>query len=273
MRRGLITALVPILLLVGTSASAQQVIYSNAPSVLAPNYTSLGYEATSTFEWGDRIQFAPATSRTLASARVVMSNWARRSEYTGTAFDVPNGFTVPITFTIYNVGDGTNPGSVISTRTVNQLIQWRPEPSASCEGTAYMASDRGCYNGLAQNIMFNFSGVVVPDQVIFGVAFNTQSYGYSPVGAPGPYNSLNVGAMTNVTTGVRMTPDDTYWANTYPVSSNNGTFRRDAGGWATDAPMVEFLAQSTVPEPSTYALLITGLAALGLVARRRRTNA
>ncbi|MEQ1692373.1 MAG: PEP-CTERM sorting domain-containing protein [Gemmatimonas sp.] len=272
MKRTGLTALLSLAFAV--SLPAQQVIYSNAPSTpLAPNYASLGFQATSTFEWGDHIQFQAGTSRTLADARVVMSNWARRSEYLSTSWDVPNGFTVPITFTIYAVGNGTAPGAVIATRTVDQLIAWRPEANCPTGGTGWLAADNNCYNGFAQNISFDFTGVVVPEEIVFGVAFNTQTWGYSPNGVAGPYNSLNVGAVTNVTTGTRMTPDDTYWANKLGASSNNGVFLRDVGGWAPNGPMVEFRAVTTVvPEPSTYALMIAGLCAIVVMARRRRAT-
>jgi len=44
------------------------------------------------------------------------------------------------------------------------------------------------------------------------------------------------------------------------------------GGTAAASFSATFVASSTVPEPSTYVLLATGIGALGLVARRRRSN-
>jgi hypothetical protein len=45
-----------------------------------------------------------------------------------------------------------------------------------------------------------------------------------------------------------------------------------SGGQQAASFSATFAAQSTVPEPSTYMLLATGIGALGLVARRRRSN-
>jgi len=33
----------------------------------------------------------------------------------------------------------------------------------------------------------------VPDQIIYGVAYNTMTFGYMPLEMPGPYVSLNLG--------------------------------------------------------------------------------
>lgn len=269
MKRPLLLAAAALLAAHGV-ASAQQVIYSNAPVSLDPNYSSLGFQATSTNEWGDDITFAAGTSRNLLNARVVMSDWALRSNYVGTVWDVPDGFTVPITLTLYAFGDGNAPGAAIATRTVNQFIAWRPEDDPACGPLGGFGTN--CYAGLAQSIMFDLTGVTVPDRIIFGVSFNTETWGYNPIGAPGPYNSLNIGAFTTLTVGTRNTPDDTYWANRFLTSNNNGVFLRDQGGWADFAPMVEFTAQSTVPEPATYAMLGAGLLVVGFTTRRLRNG-
>ncbi len=53
-----------------------------------------------------------------------------------------------------------------------------------------------CFNGYAFNATFDFGGLVVPEEVVYGVAFNTQTWGYEPIGVDGPYTSLNVGLTT-----------------------------------------------------------------------------
>jgi hypothetical protein len=62
------------------------------------------------------------------------------------------------------------------------------------------AADNTCYNGFAFKIVFDLSGVVVPNDVIWGVAYNTTSAGYAPIGPAACfatpqgciYDSLNV---------------------------------------------------------------------------------
>ena len=65
------------LALAGFAAHAT-VIYSNLEDPLPGNLPSLGYQATSTAEFGDHIQFA-AGPRKLDSVTITMSNWALES--------------------------------------------------------------------------------------------------------------------------------------------------------------------------------------------------
>ncbi len=48
-----------------TPLTTGQVIFDNAPAATPPNLPSVGYEATSTSEWGTKVTFA-GTQRTLA---------------------------------------------------------------------------------------------------------------------------------------------------------------------------------------------------------------
>jgi len=187
-------------------------IYDSIPAPLPPNVPSLGYQAQQTSEFGDLIQFA-GTGRALTQVTLVMSAWALASTY-GSLTPTWNH---PITLNLYNVDNsGANPapGALIATQTQTFAIPWRPEADPTCPGgTAWRASNGNCYNGYAFQITFDFTGTTVPNQIIYGVAYNTNTWGYAPIGQPGPYESLNFGLATVApTTGTNPLPDTAYVA-------------------------------------------------------------
>jgi hypothetical protein len=246
-------------------------IYNNIPGPLPPNVPSLGYQAQQTAEFGDLIQFA-GTIRSLTTVTLVMSDFALASDYGSSS---PT-WSHPITLNLYNVDNsGANPapGTLIGTETHTFAIPWRPAADPTCPGgTAWRAGDGNCYNGLAFEITFDFTGTTVPDQIIYGVAFNTETYGYQPIGKPGPYISLNFGLNSSAppAVGTRPFPDTAYWntstAGNYADGGAGGvgTFRRDTG-WTPYSGAVSF----DVPEPGTVALLLVGLGVLSIAGRRR----
>jgi hypothetical protein len=256
------------------------VVYSTMPSPIPPNVPSLGYQATQTAEFGQGVVLAGGAT-TLSSADVLMSDWALKSTWdpSGTS----TGFTVPLTLNIYNVGAGDSVGSLIGSVTTNASILWRPEASSGCTGGAFMGSDGGCYNGLAQTVTFNLGNLAVPGQFIYGLAFNTETWGANPIGVDGPYDSLNFGVLgdgiTPVTpsVGSDLVANSAYW-NTSTAANygdggagGTGTFRLDANDWMGFDPAITF--DSAVPEPRFVGLL-TGLIALaGLLVARRRQRA
>jgi hypothetical protein len=246
-------------LLAFSTAARADIVYNSIPLSLPTNLPSLGYEATSTSEFGDAVTLA-GNARALTSATVLMSNWALESSYESVGTSA--GYNVSLTFSLYDAGPGgINPlvGSLLARSTLaNAFIPWRPEASASCPGTQFQAPD-GCFNGLATPVTFAFNGESLPDTVIFGLAFNTADYGANPIHAPGPYNSLNFATSGGATTGTDLNPDGVEW-NTVAA----GAFGPDTG-WTPYVPAVTLEA---IPEPISLSLLIP--AVLGLVASRRR---
>ena len=126
----------------------------------------------------------------------------------------------PITLNLYSAGSGTSAGSLIASATQNFLIPWRPEADPTCPGgTAWRAADTLCYNGLAFNITFNLNQTL-PNSIVYGIAYNTNTWGYSPIGAPGPYESLNVGLSTSAATvGTDADLDAVFWNTPSPAST------------------------------------------------------
>lgn len=274
-----------VFLLVACSplAVGASIIYDSIPGPLPPNVPSLGYQANQTSEFGDLIQFA-GTNLVLKQVKLVMSDWALASDYP--AFPGATGPTWnhPLTLNLYNVDNsGANPapGTLIATRTQTFAIPWRPPADPTCPGgTAWRASDGNCYNGLAFTVVFDFTGTPVPNQIIYGVAYNTETWGYTPIGSPGPYASLNFGlADQPPSVGINPFPDTAYW-NTQTASNyaDNGAggvgiFRRDTG-WTPFSGAVTFETQglAEVPALSPLALVLLAFTLALMAAIRLRSE-
>jgi hypothetical protein len=264
-------------------AAGAAAIYDSIPSPLPGNVPSLGYQSAQTAEFGDLIQFAGA-GRTLAQVTIVMSDWALAADYP--SFPGAGGPTWnhPLTLNLYNVdnsGPNPAPGTLIATRTETATIPWRPVADPSCsDKTQFRAPDGLCYSGLAFTVSFDFTGVTVPDQIIYGVAYDTETYGANPIGTAGPYISLNFGlAQVPPATGSNPFPDTAYWntrASNYTASCPGGTLCRDTA-WTPFSGAVRFdsqaIAQVPALSPLGLLLLVLCLALLALARLRlgRRT--
>ena len=98
--------------LVSAAALAGSAAYNHIPNPLPPNVPSLGYQATQTAEFGDYVTLA-GTARRAGSVTVLMSNWARNSEYPSMG---AAGYTHPITLNIY-AGNSGALGTLLTTVT------------------------------------------------------------------------------------------------------------------------------------------------------------
>ncbi|HEX7139791.1 MAG TPA: IPTL-CTERM sorting domain-containing protein [Vicinamibacterales bacterium] len=238
--RSIALAAIVLLGFAGTLLAAPPVlIYNSIPSPLPPNVPSVGFDASGYRQFGDHIKFA-GTNRTLSNVTLTMSDWADPALYP--SFPGAGGPTWnwPITLNIFavdNSGPNPQPGALIATRTVTLAIPWRPAADPTCPSPPqWRAGDGNCYGGIAFTGTFDFTGVVVPNEIIYGVAYNTHAYGYTPVGTKGPYDALNVGlAKVPPTTGSNPDPDSAYLDSTlgaaYADGGTGGTgiFRRDTG--------------------------------------------
>jgi hypothetical protein len=222
---------------VGTAAAQGTTVFNNLPNPLPGNVASLGFEAVATRELGDEIVLEPGTPRRAAFARVLMSSWALHSSFrTWPAA----GYTHPITLNVYE--DAAAALAHTPARSVTQTftIPWRPVRDASCPGDTWRSAVDGvCYNGLAFEVVFDLRSLNydLPSQFIYGVEYNTELFGYQPLGIPGPYNALNVGLspVASPSVGADADADVVYWNTTIAGwytdegALGSGTFRADTG--------------------------------------------
>lgn len=257
------------------SARADVAVYDTIPNPQPGNMPSLGYQANQTAEFGGLI--APDLSggnSTLDTVTVAMSDWALKSTWdpSGTS----TGFNVDLTLTLYSYpGSGTAVGAGIGTPvTVDAFIPWRPEADPSCPANGGW-DPPNCFNGSLSTVTFDFASqnITLPSQLIYGLSFNTETWGANPVGVDGPYDSLNF-ALSSVgpSVGSQPLPDTAYW-NTETASNyadggaaGVGVFRQDTN-WTPYSGAIEF--DVATPEPSTFILIGLGLAGLGFAGRKR----
>jgi len=185
------------------------VVYDSIIDPNPGNVPSLSFEAHGVLEVGNQVSLG-GTARVLNNVVVQMSSWACESgSWTGTpspcASTPGDTFSVPITLNLYNVGPANSygpstVGSLIATATQTFNIPYRPSADpVNCPATPTKWYDAGlatCFNGFFNNIDFNFGHAVLPDHVIYGITYNTNTSGFSPTGIPGPADSLNVAMST-----------------------------------------------------------------------------
>ncbi|MEO5535898.1 MAG: hypothetical protein ABIR17_12295 [Pseudolysinimonas sp.] len=262
----------------GSARAAAAPAYDSLPTTLPANWPSLGYQATQTVEFGDLVQLA-GSDRELTTIKVGFADWACETGGGATCVTTPGAtWTHPITVNLYAQGTDPTPGALLATVTENVTVPYRPSADPGrCGGATswFDETSSSCYNGLAFTWEFDFTtlAVLLPETVIVGVAFDTQTYGTPPIGADGPYNSLNVGLIESApAVGTDVDPSSMYWNTGFASFYNDGgtagtgTFRNDTGGWAGFGLAVQINAQTsltTLPFPADDPAALPTLAATG----------
>lgn len=243
----LLVALAAVVAVVSTSAMASgvkaSVIYnSTVPNGPPANVPSIGPEAYAFDQLGNAVTFA-GSARNLTSVTVGLSSWACYSgSWDGHDCSTPSGATFPqaVTFNIYDSTGET----LLASSTQTFAIPYRPSASPKCTGTDagkwYSPSQKTCFNGFYNEVTFSFSGVRLPDQVVYGISYNTRDYGPAPTGVAGPSDSLNIALVNepgDVTAGSD-TNSGSLW------EEHSGSTFAATNEWGSFVPAVQFKAGS-----------------------------
>ena len=221
------------------------VVFDSIPSDAPGNVVSKGFQCCQTAELGDEITLEVDTPRRLGFVTVLMSSWSLHSNYPAMA---AAGYEHPITLNIYRDAIEAAAHEPWKTMTLEARIPWRPAADPTCRGPGGSHRPRQCFNGFAFPLVFDLrsQSVDLPETFIYGVEYNTNTWGYHPIGQPGPYESLNVG-LTSVapTVGSNVVTGELY------RSSYNGV-----GGLVPEAtaqsytPTVQFTTFAIPVHPS-----------------------
>lgn len=192
-----------------SASTASAVVYDSLLSTSpVTNYPSWGMEAHNFSEFGNRVMISSGV-RDLSSVDFTLSSHGMsetESNVTWCAVNPDNctdeGFIYPITANVYD-----NTLTNIASTTQDVFVPWRPAGNPEC-GTAADGRKGWMTNGvchdlsaIAFNASFDFSAqnITLPDDVVFGIAYNTTTKGYSPTGVISPADSLNVALRDSIT--------------------------------------------------------------------------
>lgn len=170
------------------AVSGSQLIYDALPSIdPQTSYPAHGYQVNETSQLADSVNLG-GSNRRLETVTVTLNSGAKFSEYsTNPAYSANStSWSQEVTVNVYSSSLDANgvPDTLLATEVQPFNIPWSPEAAVG---------------GIATNVTLNFTDIYVqlPENVIVGVAFNTQNYGAVPTGVPGPYNSLGVATPNN----------------------------------------------------------------------------
>ena len=184
-------------------------VFNSLPAQLPGNVPSVGFQATQTDAFGDQIRLAPGGKK-LKKVTVAMSSWACETGSWTADCEKTQGatFNESIKLTLYraNDADPNLPGAVIASRKRTFAIPFRPSADpVNCAANPtqwYSSDDDACYNAKAFKIVFEFSGLKLPKELVYGISYNTSTSGDDPHGTRPcqattegcPDDSLNVGS-------------------------------------------------------------------------------
>jgi hypothetical protein len=258
------------LMTTASASAAVTTVYDNTPSPLPGNVPSLGFEATSTSEFGGLVELA-GTERDRPQVEVGFSSWGCESGtwHQGNCSSTPGArFTHRVKFSIYEVAASDEPGELLGRVAKTVEVPYRRSANYThCTGPDagkwYNPSDDTCYNGRLFTRRLVLGDIDLPDQVIISAAYNTTHYGSSPIGESAPcytedggcgYDSLNVALTGPPSIGSNPRPDDAYvdstWGGAYcdGGAGGTGTFRLDVAtgpscNWTGAQPMFRVRAR------------------------------
>jgi hypothetical protein len=232
-----------VMFAVASSASAMPV-YNNIPTKLPRGLNSIGFEATSTSQFGGLIELSK-TRRGRANPVVtfVLDDWACQSGGGATCTSKKRAsYPWPVTVNLYEVGAEDTVGSLIASQTQTITVPYQPSTGPECTGEAtgawYNKTAGECQFGYAFKAKIAFPSVTLPSQLIVGIAYNTEDHGAEPTGTPGPEDSLNLALMeTAPKTGSDPLPEDVFvnssWSEMYCEGATDvGTFGSSGACWA-----------------------------------------
>jgi Fibronectin type III domain len=182
-------------------------VYDAIGTSVPGNVPSQPFQAQQVGEFGDLVGLGSGP-RGLKSVTIEMSSWGCESMPGGVCTTTPgHTFNQPLTLKLYAVNNALPipaTGATLLTKTVSFNIPFRPTADSTCPSpTQWRFNATTCYSGFATPVTFFFDGsLVLPEQLIWGLSFNTSGFGPAPLGyltpcssAPQgcPYDSLNVG--------------------------------------------------------------------------------
>ena len=174
-------------------------VYNDLPNKLPPSVASEGFEATSTSQLGNVVELSKIhRGRRNPRVTFALSDAACETGGGETCSSAKNSsYSWPVTVSLYNAGPGNTLGALLATQTNSISIPFRPSASPACAtkgkpGEWFDKKTAGCFSGVTFKNSYSFAGLTLPNEVLVGLAYNTQDYGAEPTGVPGPENFLGV---------------------------------------------------------------------------------